>query len=174
MPKPSRTQKQIAERYKANLGYYHRLHPWRRARMIVSLLAISGGLLAIFLFPRFGKETFFNAGEISTAHAKFENDCAKCHDRAAVGGKFGEVLRDRFHNGVAVEAIDRKCESCHQKHSFHEVNVVQNRSCSACHQEHRGLTDLRLVSSSECATCHNNSATMTASAQKGATMPRDA
>jgi len=174
MPKPSRTQKQIAERYKGNLGYYQRLHPWRRTRLIVSLLTIFGGLFAIFLFPRCGQETFFNAGKIATAHAKFANDCAKCHDRAAVGGKFSEVIRDRFHNGVAVEAIDRKCESCHQKHSFHEANVVQSRSCSACHQEHRGLTNLRLVVSSECATCHNNPATMTASSQKGTQMPRDA
>src|SRR5437763_3132570 len=174
MAKPGRTQKQIAERYKGNLGYYRRLHPWRRARLIVSLATLFGGLLAILLFPRCGRKSFFNAGTIATAHAKFANDCAKCHDRYSASGKFSEVLRDRFHNGVAVEAIDRKCETCHQQHSFHEANVVQNRSCSACHQEHRGLTNLRLVASSECATCHNNSATMTASSQKGTQMPRDA
>jgi predicted CXXCH cytochrome family protein len=174
MAKPGRTQKQIAERYKGNLGYYRRLHPWRRTRLIVSLLTIFGGLLAIFLFPRCGREVFFNAGKISTAHAKFANDCAKCHEGSVATGKYTEVLRDRFRNGVAIEAIDQKCEVCHQKHSFHEANVVQNRSCSACHQEHRGLTNLRLVASSECAACHNNSATMTASAQKGMRLPRDA
>src|SRR2546430_12095424 len=93
MPKPGRTQKQIAERYKGNLGYYRRLHPWRRTRLIVSLLTIFGGLLAIFLFPHCGRETFFTAGKISTSHARFANDCAQCHDRNAVSGKFGEVLR---------------------------------------------------------------------------------
>src|SRR3984893_2993793 len=174
MPKPGRTQKQIAERYKGNLGYYRRLHPWRRTRLIVSLLTIFGGLLAIFLFPRCGRETFFNAGKISTSHAKFGNDCAQCHDRDVATGKFTEVLRDRFRNGVTVGEIDLKCESCHQKHSFHEANVVQDRSCSACHQEHRGLSNLRLVANSQCAACHNNSAMMTASAQKGMGMPRDA
>src|SRR5438270_1717627 len=173
MPRPSRTQKQIAERYKGNLGYYRRLHPWRLTRLIVSLVTILGGLLAIFLFPRYGRETFFNAGKIATAHAKFANDCAKCHDRSVVTGKFSKTLRDRFRNGVAIEAIDRKCETCHQQHTFHEANVVQNRSCSACHQEHRGLTNLRLVASSECAACHNNSAFMTAAAQKGTQLPRD-
>jgi hypothetical protein len=173
MPKPSRTQKQIAERYKGNLGYYRRLHPWRRARMIVSLLAIFGGLLAIFLFPRCGRETFFNAGKIATAHAKFADDCAKCHEGSVPGGKL-EILRDRFRNGVAIEAIDRKCEVCHEQHTFHEANVVRDRSCSACHEEHRGATNLRLVASSECATCHNNSAEMTASAQRGSSLPRDA
>src|SRR5437764_3030066 len=174
MPKPGRTQKQIAERYKGNLGYYRRLHPWRRTRLIVSLLTIFGGLLAVFLFPRCGRESFFNAGKISTSHAKFANDCAKCHDRSVADGKFGEMLHDRFRNGVAIERIDPKCETCHQQHSFHEANVVQNRSCSPCHQEHRGLTNLRLVANTECAACHNNSAAMTASAEKGMRSPRDA
>ena len=79
MARPGRTQKQIAERYKGNLGYYRRLHPWRRTRLMVSLITIFGGLLAIFLFRYYGRETFFNAGEIATAHSKFANDCAKCH-----------------------------------------------------------------------------------------------
>ena len=47
MAKPGRTQKQIAERYKGNLGYYRNLHPWRRARLVVSWLAIFGGLIAV-------------------------------------------------------------------------------------------------------------------------------
>src|SRR6516164_7730747 len=75
MAKPGRTQKQIAERYKGNLGYYHRLHPWRRTRLIVSLITVLGGLLAIFLFRDYGRETFFNAGKIATAHAKCANVC---------------------------------------------------------------------------------------------------
>jgi len=86
MPKPGRTQKQIAERYKGNLGYYRRLHPWRRTRLIVSLFTIFGGLVAIGLFQKQGRETFFNAGKISTSHAKFADDCAQCHDRDAVTG----------------------------------------------------------------------------------------
>ena len=174
MAKPGRTQKQIAERYKGNLGYYRRLHPWRRTRLIVSLVTLFGGLLAIFLFRYYGRETFFNAGKIATAHSKFANDCAKCHDSSMAKEKFSEVARDRFRNGVSTAAIDLKCESCHEKHSFHEANVVENRSCSACHQEHRGINNLRLVASSQCAACHNNPAIMTASAQKGMTIPRGA
>jgi len=122
MPKPGRTQKQIAERYKGNLGYYRRLHPWRRTRLIVSLFTIFGGLVAIGLFQKRGRETFFNAGKISTSHAKFADDCAQCHDRDAVTGKFTEVLRDRFRNGVAVEALDRKCE----------IHIPRSRSFSSC------------------------------------------
>ncbi len=109
MPKPSRTQKQIAERYKGNLGYYRKLHPWRRARMLVSLVALFGGLLSIFLYSKRGPEKFFNAGKISADHASFENKCDSCHDKNAGGGNFRQVLRERFHHGLAFDAIDRKC-----------------------------------------------------------------
>jgi len=82
MAAPRRTQKQIAERYKGNLGYYKKLHPWRRARLWASLVAIFAGIAGIILFQIRGRETFFNAGEISQPHASFAADCAKCHDQS--------------------------------------------------------------------------------------------
>jgi hypothetical protein len=167
MAAPRRTQKQIAERYKGNLGYYNRLHPWRQMRALVSAVVIIGGVVAITIFQVRGRETFFNSGKISAPHAGFANDCAKCHDKTAGQEKFTAVLSDRFHHGVAFDPIDRKCESCHKQHALHELNVVQNRSCSVCHQEHQGSRSLRLIASSQCASCHNDSATMQASAQKG-------
>jgi hypothetical protein len=170
MAKPGRTQKQIAERYKGNLGYYRKLHPWRRTRLIVTLLSILGGLIAIFLFQKRGPEKFFNAGKLSAEHANLIDNCKACHDSQIAPQNIRATLRDRFHNGVAFDAIDRKCETCHQQHTFHEANVVQNKSCSACHMEHQGPTPMKAVASSHCATCHNNSATMTASAQKGTQM----
>lgn len=180
MAAPRRTQKQIAERYKANLGYYNKKHPWRRARHWVSFLAIVGGTTAIVLFQMHGREKFFSAGKISASHAAFEDNCASCHDKsllsagALTAGKFVEVVKDRFRHGVAFEPIDRKCETCHQLHSFHQANVVQNRSCSACHQEHQGPGPMKMVASLQCMTCHDNSATMEASAQKGMQLPTDA
>ncbi len=167
MAAPRRTQKQIAERYKGNLGYYNRSHPWRRARLWTSWIAIVGGIIAIVVFQMRGRETFFNAGKISAPHAGFADNCAKCHDKTLSAGKFTSILSDRFQHGVAFEAIDRNCETCHAQHTLHEPNVVQSRSCSACHQEHRGLQSLRLVASSQCASCHDSSAIMEASAQKG-------
>ena len=177
MARPGRTQKQIADRYKGNLGYYNRLHPWRRWRLIVSLLTIIGGLVAIWFFQKRGRETFFNPGKISSSHARFADDCATCHDKSLPGGgaltpeKFTAVTRERFRSGVAFDPIDRKCETCHQQHTFHEANVVQNKSCSACHQEHQGPGPMKMVASFQCASCHNNSASMEAAAQKGAQLP---
>ena len=161
------TQKQIAERYKANLGYYNKLHPWRRARALVSSIALIGGIVAIALFQKFGQETFFNSGKISAPHAGFAQECAKCHQKSDSSAKVVSVLSDRFQHGIAFEAIDRKCGVCHKQHELHEPNVVENRSCSACHREHRGLTALKLVTSSQCIFCHDNREAMEASAAKG-------
>jgi hypothetical protein len=173
MPAPRRTQKQIAERYKGNLGYYNKRHPWRRARFWVSFIAFFGGIAAIWFSQGRMRETFFNAGKISAPHAKFANDCAKCHDQSLMTGgpltlsRFKQVLDDRFHRGIAFEPIDKKCETCHAYHTLHEPNVVQNRSCSTCHQEHRGLPSLKLVAGRNCAACHNDAPVMEASAKKG-------
>src|SRR5205085_4132632 len=122
MAKPGRTQKQIAERYKGNLGYYARLHPWRRARAIVSLLSIFGGLFALWFFYNRTPEKFFNPGALSQYHAHLPNNCSDCHDKSLVAGrglttdKFKQVVHESYRNGVAsnrVELIDKKCEDCH-------------------------------------------------------------
>jgi predicted CXXCH cytochrome family protein len=177
MAAPRRTQKQIAERYKANLGYYRKKHPWRRARFWTSFFALAGGVAGIIAFEKRGGETFFNPGAISSSHARFAEDCKQCHTAATsdtnlTPAQFKAVLDERFHQGLAFAPIDRNCEACHLRqggrtHRFHEANVVQNRSCSACHQEHRGPGPLKLVASSNCMSCHDNSATMEASAQRG-------
>src|ERR1700740_1197720 len=99
MAAPRRTQKQIAERYKGNLGYYRKLHWWRRARALVSLIAIVGGLVAIIIFQRHGRETFCNAGKISAPHAGLADDCAACHDKTAATGKLTVIVSDRFRHG---------------------------------------------------------------------------
>src|SRR5438128_1056266 len=119
MAAPRRTQKQIAERYKGNLGYYKKKHPWRRARHWVSFFAIVGGITGIVLFQMHGHEKFFNAGKISSNHAAFGDNCASCHDKSLMTGgaltvqKFREVVKDRFRNGIAFEPIDQRCETCH-------------------------------------------------------------
>ena len=71
MATPGRTQKQIAERYKGNLGYYKKKHPWRVARWCANLLAIAGGIAGIILFSKRGSEEFFSSGKISSNHAAF-------------------------------------------------------------------------------------------------------
>lgn len=186
MATPGRTQKQIAERYKGNLGYYKRKHPWRVARWCASFVAIAGGIAAIVVFQKRGNEEFFNSGTISSGHKTIARDCAQCHDKGAALqndftlAKFQSIVKDRFHRGLDFTSIDRKCQACHEKHppfgmpkkyDLHEPNVVENRACSICHQEHLGPGPMKQVADLHCASCHNNAGIMEASAKKGATLP---
>jgi len=191
MATPGRTQKQIAERYKGNLGYYKRKHPWRVARFCASFIALVGGIAAIVIYQKLifqqrVSEEFFSSGKISSHHAKFEQDCAQCHDRkTAIGNdltpaKFKSVIKDRFHHGIDFSSIDHKCQQCHEKnppfgtqkkYDLHEPNVVENRSCSVCHQEHLGPGPMKRVADLHCASCHNDHGIMEASAKKGTTLP---
>ena len=188
MATPARTQKQIAERYKGNLGYYKRKHPWRVARFCVSFLALAGGVAGILIYQKMifrqrASEEFFNSGKISSNHAQYAANCSVCHDKSAAFGqgitfaKFKTVVNDRFHRGIDFASIDLRCQKCHEenprfeqekkKYDLHEPNVVENRSCSVCHQEHLGPARMERVADSQCASCHNNRDVMEASAQKG-------
>jgi hypothetical protein len=192
MPNPARTQKQIAERYKGNLGYYKRRHPWRVARFIATFIALAGGLAGIIayqklIFQRRASEEFFSSGPISSHHVQFEQQCWKCHDKNAVMGdeltlaKFKDTVKKRFKHGVDFASIDNRCERCHEdehppiglkkEYDVHEPNVVDPRACSICHQEHLGPGAMKRVADSECASCHSDRAIMEASAKKGTTLP---
>ena len=177
MPDQRRTQKQIADRYKGNLGYYKRLSRWRRWRIIASFLAITGGLAAVFYYDERAEGTFFSTGPMTSAHAGFGDDCAKCHEATrltpgpARAAQFAAVLKDRFQHGVGFDEIDRKCETCHLQHTLHEPNVIKNRSCSTCHLEHQGPGPMKMVADSNCAACHNSREIMEASAEKGRQLP---
>src|SRR4029077_15491796 len=144
MATPGRTQKQIAERYKGNLGYYKKRHPWRVATWWISVVGLAAGNAAFILFQEHGNEEFLSSGEISSNHAAFAQDCANCHDKSAALGdpvtlaQFKSVVRDRFRHGIDFSSIDLNCEQCHQRHALHQPSVVDNRSCSVCHQEHLG------------------------------------
>lgn len=175
MADPERTQKEISTRYHGNIAYRGRIHPWRLARIIVTALAIIGGIVGAVWYQRHGRQDFFNPGTIARPHQKFANDCEKCHQKPPpdVASASATVAR-RFHGHADLQSIDRNCEQCHQQHALHEPNVVENRSCSACHQEHRGLNSLRRVANVQCAACHNNDEVMQASAQKGMQLPPDA
>ena len=96
---------------KGNLGYYKRKHPWRVARWCASFLAIVGGIAGIILFQKRGNEEFFSSGKISSSHAAFAQDCAKCHDKGAALGDHEsrwQSLRASCRTGSIAESISRR------------------------------------------------------------------
>jgi predicted CXXCH cytochrome family protein len=158
------TQKQIAQRFKGNLDYFRKPHYWRRIRFWTILIVSLVGAAAIAAFYFGGKETIYNPGAISVHHARFAEDCQKCHE-APKRLLAGATIK------LSNAGIDQRCEKCHAGFSFHETNVVHARSCTTCHQEHQGSGAMAAPDSSQCARCHANAHEMAASAEKGRALP---
>ncbi len=172
------TQRQIAKRYQDRVDYKHARTPWRRTRFWLSLLLLLGGFVAIYFCRKQRPPEFFNTGPLSRAHSNLPDGCVSCHvperltSSSAGPPPVFQVLNDRIAKGApSFERIDRACEKCHQQHAFHQPNVITNRSCSACHKEHQGPGAMPAVVSQDCASCHNNSAVMQASANLGRQLP---
>ncbi|MEO5720234.1 MAG: cytochrome c3 family protein [Chthoniobacterales bacterium] len=173
MEEEEKTQKQIAQRYRDRVAAKYARSGWRRALFWVSLLAIVGGVVAIYFAQGRTSPEFFNTGPLSLHHRPLVNDCATCHRPEALAkGGFLEVVNDRFRRGAPSFArIDQVCMTCHQQHDFHQPNVVGNQSCSACHMEHNGPGPMPAVSAVDCAACHNDRDLMQASAELGKKTP---
>lgn len=163
MPINRGTQKQIAQRFQGNLDYFRKAHYWRRLRFLTILLVSLLGTAAMAWFYFKGGESMYNPGPISQHHARFGDDCQKCHEPAS---RSLENATFKFTN----EGIDQRCEKCHTRHSFHEPNVVSARSCTTCHQEHVGRGPMTAPGDAECARCHADPHEMAASAAKGRTL----
>ena len=169
------TQREIAKSYRDRVQARFTRTISRRTRFLLSVLFFAGGVVAIYYCEKTKPQEFFNTGPLSRSHAHLKEGCASCHvpERVTAGSAGGspgffQVLNDRFENGApSFERIDRACAKCHQQHDFHEPNVITNRSCSACHKEHQGLDAMMAVGNLDCASCHNNSKIMQASADRG-------
>ncbi len=144
MPKPRKDQKKIAQQYAGNLRYFSRLHPLRpRAAAVDSHLHARGhvgrGDLPAALAepvraasraqrrptksrtiaPRCARTRWFNsAGGISQAHARYAQDCAKCHDPA--------INANAAQTAVIKASLDARCQVCHNNppYNFHQLNTV--------------------------------------------------
>jgi hypothetical protein len=173
------TQREIAKTYRDRVQARFARTISRRTRFLLSIVLFAGGVVAIYYCEKKKPQEFFNTGPLSRSHAHLKDGCASCHvperlTSSSAGGPpgFFQVLNDRFEKGApSFERIDRACAKCHQQHDFHEPNVITNRSCSACHKEHQGLDAMMAVGNLDCASCHNNTNVMQASADRGKQLP---
>ena len=168
MPLPRKDQKQIAQRYAENRGYFRRPHSFRQARIFVALAcALISVAAALTYLHTSGSsrrlEAFSSSGGISQAHSRFAQDCRQCHDPV---GKL-----DPLKPVVANASLDANCERCHTRHTFHQADVVVDHSCTACHHEHLGTDPMQPVADANCLVCHGHADLMAASAQKGRQLP---
>src|SRR6185369_6927616 len=167
----------------------------KRGYLASSIVALTVGVLLLALYGPF-RWSFISPGEISSHHtgAAFakkmkeagtagNGNCAGCHSagqsgpagwlQAAFSAEPGPFQFQRLYHASKTEMteIDQSCQHCHEKHNFHEPNVVREMSCSLCHREHAGSTPMQRPERANCASCHANASVMEASFQLGKAMP---
>jgi hypothetical protein len=161
---------------------------------IATMALLLGLILAALSGPWIWK--FVSPGPVSIHHqgAAFAQlrqsspggqGCAACHV-AAQGGPI-EWIETGFNakpgpfdlhtlalpRHAALSRIDQSCLNCHAGRNFHQPNTTRDHSCSACHREHQGDGRMKPPESTQCASCHNDAATMQASDQKAQGIPAD-
>jgi Cytochrome c7 and related cytochrome c/Cytochrome c3 len=101
-----------------------------RGRLRLSCLGALLAALALYAAPAGATqiERLLMPGEVSTAHAKLEADCQKCHDRTDSDRQ--TVLCLDCHKEIAADLK--------QTRGFHGHTFKPGAKCNACHTEHKG------------------------------------
>ena len=73
-------------------------------------------------------EKILMPGEVSKAHAKYETECVKCHDRSHRERQTALCLD--CHKDIATDLKSKR--------GFHGNAVKTGTECTACHNEHKG------------------------------------
>ncbi len=108
----------------------------------LTLLIVGGATLAVGM----RKPELFMPGSVSLKHAKFSNQCEKCH--------------------VTVKAVwnvvpNKTCQTCHSEElltpsHFGDRALTPAPQCASCHLEHKGQSILATVPDSQCVGCHGD------------------
>ena len=188
MPEPERTQKQVAEKYKGNLDYYHRGHFFRRLRWIAFVIVAVGSVAFALSFGKWGKPAFFSTGPISQNHAQLVHDCNVCHEKSqpdltrGLGlheaaadpvGKFAQ-LRDWIARApAALDSLRPAKFTTTAEQALKGTSLADmDRACIKCHDPQRlhqpqaaalalrrVYHEMPMVFSGACANCHREHVT---------------
>jgi hypothetical protein len=137
----TRTTKTVAQRI--DLNYFKRPTPFKRARLILVILAplLAIGWIAWRGFSRDSR--VYSSGRMSEPHAVLERQCVTCHVQKA--GEF------------SAKAADSACLSCHDGPMHHENQVRADvPACATCHVEHRDRVNIVASSNVSCSECHSH------------------
>ncbi|HEX2438734.1 MAG TPA: cytochrome c3 family protein [Methylomirabilota bacterium] len=140
------------------LQYFRRLHPFRRWKLILSLLLPALAALWVLVAATRNDQRLYLGGPVSTAHAMFESDCRLCHGPGAPPNvpvtqaslaSAAAAAPAGFFLGVA----DKACTACHDGPRHHD-NETFTPKCSTCHLEHLGRAVLVQIADRHCVQCH--------------------
>jgi hypothetical protein len=122
------------------LHYLDRPHPFRRWKLILSIAVPAVAALWLVASAARGDYRLYNSGAVSTAHAMFGSECARCH-------------LSEGRTGFFLPAADAGCISCHQGPT-HNRRETFAPTCASCHVEHKGRTELAAMADQQCTQCH--------------------
>lgn len=130
-------------------------------RLLLSLLWLSGPAS-----PAYGAsiETLLMPGPVIAGHARYEQECSRCHDRADRGRQAAlcrdchepvakDIAQHRGFHGRLAGADAAQCSACHSEHKGRKADIVKLESASFPHAQ----TDFRLQGAHAtvaCAACH--------------------
>ena len=134
------------------------------ARPVLAAVVVISGFLMAGPASGAGIETLLMPGKVVAAHAKVEQDCAQCHDRADRDRQpalcmtcHKEVAADvRSHAGFhgRLPGIDHaQCKACHSEHLGRDADIVNLSRPAFDH----GRTDFALTgahAAADCDACH--------------------
>lgn len=161
------SQKQTAQKYDGNLGYFRKSHYLRRLRGWCFVIAVLCSLIAVASYQYWGSGRIFSKGPISKNHASFAQDCRACHVDAETDA-LKALLAERP-SGTSLQAIltakpprkdgesgrwpaqpslmDAACLKCHTTYGLH---TPQSAALTL-----RDLSnDISLVHATQCSVCH--------------------
>jgi hypothetical protein len=110
-------------------------------------------------------ESLLSPGPVSAAHAKQENDCTNCHDRANRARQSELCMschkdiaadvqqRTGFHGRMPNAGTAGQCQACHSEHHGRESSIVRLDTVQFDHAQ----TDFALTGSHrslDCSSCH--------------------
>jgi hypothetical protein len=143
--------KKLAE--SLELDYFRRPRPLARWRRRLARGGLAVGLLlgAVLLLPPWTGPRrvlpVYQAGPVSTAHAMFNDDCARCHTESFQTA--ARLIYGDAHRSVKDDA----CLACHDG-APHYRKQTDKPACATCHREHRGKRELARVEDAHCTRCH--------------------
>ena len=145
-----RSSRQLAER--VEIDFYKRRNRFRLWTWSLALAAAVLSAVWLVWAAAGGNQSLYVSGPISTSHAMFENDCAKCHEQWAV------LERLVSFDDQTATAPDEKCLACHAGPAHHSQQQPAHSEigCGTCHHEHRGDVMLAWVADRQCVGCHGD------------------
>ena len=104
-------------------------HMWGGRCRLLLIPGLLCALVAAREADAVNPETLLMPGKLTAAHAKFEEECAKCHDRS-----------DRSRQtGLCLDCHKETATDVRQHRGFHgRLTGIDSTECRACHSEHLG------------------------------------